>query len=349
MATDRHAATISPEEEALFLDVPIETPLFGHRKPTSLVGSVLYCILLAGYVVLAAASPWVFRPGQDFLSSALCSCSVALLIATGIFQQYLVYQVQKIRLQGYYVFSQKLKHLVRLPFATTAYATAAILLIMVWKPLISLLAISLLLRIIMLVEAVFAAFFMSVYMGYIHRYNSLDSQPDVLKSLNSPLQPSSSSEGLRYRDGGRLADQQMALLQYQQENLHLLCEEIIRLQECLSKYESCSDGTAPQVDLAHLLAARDQELRTLSAEMNQLKSELTLARSLIAERDSELQRVRTTNNQYVEENERLRAILAEWSNRAAKLERAFEAERISNLELQKKLSTSRYQRSTKQT
>ena len=68
--------------------------------------------------------------------------------------------------------------------------------------------------------------------------------------------------------------------------------------------------------------------------------------------------------QYVEENERLRAILGEWSTRAAKvlhivlvcfiiifndinvmtmlkLERAVEVERMSNLELQKKISTFR--------
>ncbi|KAH9804638.1 protein FIP1 [Citrus sinensis] len=133
--------------------------------------------------------------------------------------------------------------------------------------------------------------------GYVHQYNSLNSQPDVMKSLYSPLQPSSSLEGLRYHDGGRLSDEQMALLQYQRENLHFLSEEILRLQECLSKYEQSDDGSTPQVDLAHLLAARDQELRTLSAEMNQLQSELRLARSLIAEREAEVLRVRNTNNQ----------------------------------------------------
>lgn len=117
--------------------------------------------------------------------------------------------------------------------------------------------------------------------------------------------------------------------------------QILRLQECLSKYERTSSGSTPQVDLAHLLAARDQELRALSAEMNQVQSELSLARSLIAERDSEIQHVRTTNNQYVEENERLRAILGEWSARAAKLERALEVERMTNSELQKKMSTLR--------
>ncbi|XP_075673472.1 protein FIP1-like isoform X2 [Castanea sativa] len=213
------------------------------------------------------------------------------------------------------------------------------LLIMVWKPYINFLSISTILRIIMVIEAICAGSFMSVYIGYVHQYNSLNSQPDVLKSLYSPLQPSSSLEGLRYHESGRLSDEQMALLQYQRENLHYLSEEILRLQECLSKYERSNDGSTPQVDLAHMLAARDQELRTLTAEGNQLQSELRLARSLIAERDSEIQSVRATNNQYVEENERLRAILGEWSARAAKLERALEVERMSNLELQKKVST----------
>ncbi|KAG7023699.1 Transmembrane protein [Cucurbita argyrosperma subsp. argyrosperma] len=262
-----------------------------------------------------------------------------LFIISGIFQQYLVYQVQKIRLQGYYSFSQKLKHIVRLPFAVTAYGTAALLLVMVWEPQISALSIPIILRMIMLIEAVCAGSFMIIYISYVQKYNSLNSQPDVLKSLYSPLQQSSSLEDLRYHDVGRLSDQQMALLQYQRENLHFLNEEILRLQECLSKYERSSDGSTPQVDLAHMLAARDQELRTLSAEMNQVTSELRLARSVIAERDTEIQKLLTTNKQYVEENERLRAILGEWSTRAAKLERALEAERISNLELQKRIST----------
>ncbi|KAF7149320.1 hypothetical protein RHSIM_Rhsim03G0227400 [Rhododendron simsii] len=366
MATERHASTHVPpaEENALFLDILHESPLFGHRKPTS----------IAGYAILAAAAPWIFHSIQSLLSPLLCSCGVILLIVTD--------DDSNSRNMGYYVFSQKLKHIVRLPFATTAYGglTFVLMLDCTYKnccnaachgveapyqypfhlrpaqdenvsslsDIAAFMAsqIEFTLRIIMLIEVVCAGFFMSAYIGYIYQYNSLDSQPDVLKSLYSPLQPSSSLEGLRYHDGGRLADQQMALLQYQRENLHFLSEEILRLQESLSKYERSNDGNTPQVywlwlqvDLAHLLAARDQELRTVSAEMNQLQSELRLARSLIAERDSEIQHVRTTNNQYVEENERLRAILGEWSTRAAKLERALEAERMSNLELQKKVLT----------
>ncbi|KAH9804635.1 protein FIP1 [Citrus sinensis] len=257
MSTERHASSstsASPEENAMFLDILHEAPLLGHRKSHSIFGSVVYCFVLAGYAILAAGTTWIFHPIHYLIPPLLCSCDVILLALTGIFQQYFVYQVQKIRLQGYYSFSQKLKHIVRLPFAITAY-------------------------------------------GYVHQYNSLNSQPDVMKSLYSPLQPSSSLEGLRYHDGGRLSDEQMALLQYQRENLHFLSEEILRLQECLSKYEQSDDGSTPQVDLAHLLAARDQELRTLSAEMNQLQSELRLARSLIAEREAEVLRVRNTNNQ----------------------------------------------------
>lgn len=352
MSNERHASSnpTSPQEnDAMFLDILHEAPLFGHRKPRSIVGGVFYCFILAGCAILAAAAPWIFQPLGHLVLPLLCSCDVVLLIVTGIFQQYHVYQVQKIRLQGYYSFSQKLKHIVRLPFAITAYGTAGMILVMVWEPYIRILSTSTILRIIMLVEAVCSGFFMSVYIGYIYQYNSLDSQPDVLKSLYSPLQASSPLEDLRYHDGGRLSDQQMALLQYQRENLHFLSEEILRLQECFSKYEGSNDGSTPQVDLAHLLAARDQELRTVSAEMNQLQSELRLARSLIADTEAEVQCVRTTNSQYVEENERLRAILGEWSTRAAKLERALEVERMSNLELQKKISTFRNQTCTSST
>ncbi|XP_043722832.1 protein FIP1-like isoform X2 [Telopea speciosissima] len=358
MSHDRHASstTITPEESSLFVDILHEAPLYGHRKPTRILGSILYCILLSGYAIVAIAAPWIFLPIRRLIPPLLCSCNAVLLIITGIFQQYLVYQVQKVRLQGYYVFSQKLKHIIRLPFATVSYGTAAMLLVMVWEPHISILSPSVVLRIIMFVEVICAGSFISIYIGNVHQYNSLNSQPDVLKSLYSALQPSSSLEELRYHDGGRLSDQQMALLQYQRENLHYLSEEILRLQECLIKYERSDDGSTPQVDLVHLLAARDQELRALSAEMNQLQSELRLARNLIAERDSEIQRIRTTNNQYVEENERLRAILGEWSARAAKmvkliylymngskLERALETEKMSNLELQQKISKLRNQ------
>ncbi|KAE9609926.1 putative TMEM192 family protein [Lupinus albus] len=232
MAAQRYVSpsSMSSEENALFLDILHEAPLFAHRKAARVVGSILYCVVLAGYATLAIGAPWIFRPLQRIISPVLCSCAVLLLLLTGIFQQYLVYQVQKIRLQGYYSFSQKLKYIVRIPFSITAYGTAAMLLVIVWKPYTSFISISAILRIIMVVEAVCAGSFMCVYIGklalflvgwigiedlklvqsvscvwywknssYIHQYNSLNSHPDVLKSLYSPLQPSSSLEGLRQR------------------------------------------------------------------------------------------------------------------------------------------------------
>ncbi|KAI3907306.1 hypothetical protein MKW98_010656 [Papaver atlanticum] len=156
--------------------------------------------------------------------------------------------------------------------------------------------------------------------AYVHQYNCLNSQPDVLKSLYSALQPASPLEELRYHDGGRLSDQQMALLQYQRKNIHYLSEEILRLQECLSKYERSDDRSIPQVDLSHLLAARDQKLRELSAEMNQVQSELRLARNLIAKKDLEVQRIYTTNSQDILKTtwETEKAVLEQLKNESEK-------------------------------
>uniref|UniRef100_N1R031 Protein FIP1 n=1 Tax=Aegilops tauschii TaxID=37682 RepID=N1R031_AEGTA len=319
-----------------FIDLLHEAPLSGHREPRSIVSGTLYCILLVGYAAVCVSAPWIFLRVPGMIPPLLCSSNVILLLLTvmsldviyllnvhakfnaGIFQQYWVHQVRKVRLQGYYDFSQKLKHIARLPFATIAYGTALMLLLIIWQPFVHILSISLLLRIAIVVEATFAGCFMSLYIWYIHKYNSLDGRPDILQSLYSALQPSTTTlEDRRYYDG-RLSDQQMALLQYQRENIHYLSEEVLRLQECLSKYQRTDVGNTPQVDLVHLLASRDQELRALSAEMNQVHSELQLARGLIDEKDSEIQRIRLSNSQYVEENDRLRAILGEWSSRAAK-------------------------------
>ncbi|MED6208048.1 cleavage polyadenylation factor subunit fip1, partial [Stylosanthes scabra] len=167
MATDRYASppATSTEENAMFLDILHEAPLFAHRKPARVFGSVFYCVLLASYATLAIGTQWIFLPKQELLSPVLCSCDVLLLLLTGIFQQYLVYQVQKIRLQGYYSFSQKLKFIIRIPFSITAYGTAAMLLVIVWKPYTGFLSIPAILRIIMVAEAVCAGCFMSLYIG----------------------------------------------------------------------------------------------------------------------------------------------------------------------------------------
>ncbi|EFJ17394.1 hypothetical protein SELMODRAFT_114771, partial [Selaginella moellendorffii] len=195
-------------------------------------------------------------------------------------------------------------------------------------------------RFILLMEILWAAALMGLYIWAVRTHHISDIQPDAMHLLYSALQAPTSLGDLRffiwYIDGGSLTDQQATLLRYQQENLCFLSEEVLRLQEMLSKYEcSQEDGTTPQVDVAHLLGAREQELRAVTAEVHQLQGEIRMARSFIAEKDSDIQRVKTLNDKYVEENERLRAMLDEWSARTAKLELALEAERLSNAELQK--------------
>ncbi|AQK75413.1 hypothetical protein ZEAMMB73_Zm00001d018275 [Zea mays] len=224
-AASAHPAAPTSEEDALFIDLLHEAPLSGHREPRSIVGGTLYCILLVGFAAVAISAPWIFLFAPDMISPLLCSSNAILLVLTGIFQQYWVHQVRKVRLQGYYDFSQKLKRIARLPFATIACGTALMLLIMVWQPLLQILSVSLLLRIAIVVEVTCAGCFMGLYLWHIHKYNSLNGQPDILRSLYSALQPSNTLEDRRYHDA-RLSDQQMALLQYQRENIHYLSEEV---------------------------------------------------------------------------------------------------------------------------
>ncbi|KAL2945107.1 Protein FIP1 [Bienertia sinuspersici] len=112
MPNARNSASPTTAEENLFLDILNDAPLAAHRKPTRIYGS---------YAIVGIGAPWIFKPLEAWISPLLCSCNVILLLITGIFQQYLVYQVKKIRLQGYYKLSQRLKHIVRLPYATISY------------------------------------------------------------------------------------------------------------------------------------------------------------------------------------------------------------------------------------
>ncbi|GLJ11859.1 hypothetical protein SUGI_0178670 [Cryptomeria japonica] len=329
-----------PDNTDMFIDSLREVPLFGHRQPASIFGGLLYCIFLGACAIVVALASWIFSSMTSSLPALLSSGNVFLLIVTSVLQHYLVYQVKKERMQGFYIFSQKLKPIVHLPFSAVSYGIAISLLIIVWHRFLRIegLSVSTMLRIVIFAEIIWAGGAVALYIWCLYRHNSLDMQPDVTRSLYSSLQPSNSVEELRYGEAGRLAEQQTALLQYQRENLHYLSEEILRLQECLSKYERTDNGNTLQVDVVHLLAAREQELRALSAERDQLHSELHLARSLIEERDSEIQQTRMINDQYVLENDRLRDIIREWSTNAAKLERALEEEQLSNAELHKKIS-----------
>ncbi|KAH7300470.1 hypothetical protein KP509_24G063900 [Ceratopteris richardii] len=254
-------------------------------------------------------------------------------------QKHLSKQIKKERRQGFLKFSEHLKPLMHVPFVVLSFGTSVAFLIVVWSSELTGIGVSalLLVRLTFLLEILWAGAVIGLYLCRIRWHNVSNLQPDVIYSLHSVIQPPSFLGDTRYLDGGRLAEQQALLLRYQQENLQYLHEEVLRLQESLSKYERSQDG-APQVDLVHILAAREQEVRAMTAERDQLQSELRLARDLIAERESSVAQIQAINDRFVEENERLRSMLAEWSSRTAKLELALEAEQVSNAELNRRLA-----------
>ncbi|XLR23592.1 hypothetical protein S83_051492, partial [Arachis hypogaea] len=99
-STERYASlpATSAEENVMFLDILHEAPLFAHRKPARVFGSVFYCILLAssnlffvGYTTLAIGAEWIFCPKQEVISPVLCSCDVLLLLLIGFFLALLLF------------------------------------------------------------------------------------------------------------------------------------------------------------------------------------------------------------------------------------------------------------------
>ncbi|KAI5055592.1 hypothetical protein GOP47_0029572 [Adiantum capillus-veneris] len=326
-----------------FTDAALELPLLGRKQKASSIGASLYLTLLVLRAVVVIAAPWIFAAITPLYPAILCSCNVFLLGCTGLVQKHLSKQVKKERRQGFLKFAEHLKPLIHVPFIGLSYGTSVVLLILVWSNQLSKIGVPVLLlvRLALLLEILWTGAVIGLYLYWIRWHNMSNLQPDVIYSLHSVIQPPTLLGNMRYLDGGKLAEQQALLLRYQQENLRYLHEEVLRLQESLSKYERSQDG-APQVDVVHILAAREQELRAMTAERDQLQSELRLARGLIAEREANVIHIRATNDRFVEENERLRSMLGEWSSRTAKLEIALEAERVSNAELNKRLAILRH-------
>ncbi|KAG0557705.1 hypothetical protein M758_11G146400 [Ceratodon purpureus] len=334
--SDSFNVPVNPE---LFTNAALEFPsLSWHQKADTLWAS-LYCMLLAGYAVIVTLS-WIVKPFGISQAALFSVCNLILLLITGLLQRHLDAQLKKAQRQGYLKFSALLEWIVNQPFQIVAYGTSIVLLVVTWDGLQQRLGIPhlLLLRIVILLQLSWTGALVCAFILKVYGHNKSHCHPDAIDTLCSALRPSSGLEDIRYIDGGGLAEQQAALLHYQQDNLQYLSQEILRLQEILSKYEKSQDGSTPQVDLVHLLAAREQELRAITAERDQLQAEVRLARGLIAERDADILQVRSINDQYVEENDRVRAMLNEWSSRTAKLELALEAERRSNQELQKKIN-----------
>ena len=78
-------------------------------------------------------------------------------------------------------------------------------------------------------------------------------------------------------------------------------------------------------DLSRMVQAREQELRAVEAERDQLTGDLRAVRHRLADRDAELAQLQRSNHQHVDEAGRLRAMLEEWSSHSARLETRLEA------------------------
>ncbi|KAG6556167.1 hypothetical protein Mapa_002108 [Marchantia paleacea] len=320
-----------------FTDIVPALPVYKVKQKASTLGAWVYSILLAIYALLILASSLLrILPQDKLLLPITCSCNALFLAITGVLQRHLIAEQQKEQREGYLRFSKRLEWIIQLPFAVFAFGTAGLLLVVVWQPIESKQWVTslFLVRVLVLVEIVLTFILIGTYLRKVKRHHAVERHPDVMNSLYSALNPPASLHNARHNDGG-LAEQQAVLLHYQQDNLRYLSEEILRLQETLSKFDRSQDGSTPQVDVVHLLAAREQELRAVTAERDQLLAEIRLARTLISERDEDILRVRTINDQYIEENQRVRAMLDEWSSRTAKLEIALEAERLANADLHK--------------
>ncbi|CAM6013894.1 unnamed protein product [Sphagnum balticum] len=337
----RRASAGAPVNPDQFTDslVPPQLPQVGWWQKATTYGALLYCIFLGVYAVFVILSSWL--PVLTLIAQAplFALCNFFFLVFTGGLERHLKKQLNKEQEQGYLRFSSHLDWLVYQPFGIVAYGGGAALVVVAWDLQQEMAIPHLrLLQLVILIQITWAAALVGVYIWKVHQHNILHHQPDAMHSLYSPLQPPRSLAGIKYIDRGGLGEQQSIYIQSQQDNLQHLMKEYLRLWENLQKYKQSQDGsTTPQVDLVHLLASREQEIRAIAAERDFLQDEVRVARGVIWEKDSDMQSIRSVNDEHVEENERLRAELDEWSSRTAKLELALELEQRSSLELHKKL------------
>ncbi|KAH8945344.1 hypothetical protein BDL97_12G036800 [Sphagnum fallax] len=313
----------------------VELPLIGwHQMKTDTLGASLYCILLVTYAVMVIVSwlPVSIHLAEPALFSA---CNLILLVSTGLSQVQCTLGVDYLSaIQDCCLWHSSIVGCGSMgctpaEIGHPVFAIASML-VTLWLLVLGC-------RVFILVQILWTGFLVGIFIYKVHGHNTSNCEPDAVNTLYSALRPPSALDDISYVDRHGLAEQQAVLLQYQQDNLQHFRKEILHLQESLSKYERMQDGSTPQVDLVHMLAAREQELRAITAERDQLQVEVRLARGLISERDADILQVRAINDQYIEENDRVRAMLDEWSTRATKLELALESKQKANGELLKKI------------
>eukprot|EP00249_Psilotum_nudum_P007327 c20477_g1_i1 orf=48-716(+) len=183
-----------------FTDMTLELPFLGQRQKSTMVGTILFLILLVIHAVVVIISSWLFSSFAKLLPAILCSCNVALLVVTGILEKHLAKQVTKDRRQGFLNFSQQLKPFIYLPFKIVSSGTAGMLLVIAWCTEVRKLGLPVvtMLRLVSLVVIFWTGAILVLYLWRVHCHNLSQRHPDAIYSLYSAVQPPGSLDDLSW-------------------------------------------------------------------------------------------------------------------------------------------------------
>lgn len=343
---ERDPESLSLHQGLQFTDAPSGESISPLEK-ADVVFLLAYLALVLAYAAVVLVSVWLAAAREHALG-VVAGGNAVLLAASGAVEARLRRQIRGVvQRQGFLRLSAQLLAPAGVPFAVVAYGAAGALLLVQWQGEVEALVrvpAAAVLRGWALAEAAAAGACAAWYVRKLWRFNSLqagqEGQADAVQMLASVLR-AQELEDVKYtaaaEGGDRLAEAQATVVQYQQQNLVFLGREVVRLRERLAEYEraedAAGDGALRGADAAAVLAAREQELRAVTAERDQLQGEVRLARREICERNAEIAKASGRVESLLEESARLRAMLDEWSSHAAKVELALETERQANVEL----------------
>eukprot|EP00897_Mesotaenium_endlicherianum_P001332 jgi/Mesen1/1226/ME000129S00324 len=306
-----------------FTDLPAEIPYLGRvSRWHPLLGLALYALILLASVVLLVTSAtgllWLklVEPVQ-----ALVALDVLALVCSGALQCYLCTCLRGYLSRGYLSHSQHMQRLVPLPTCTASAFTALGLLLTLCPYPIRILALYIASMSEMLALGGIAFWILK------EERRAQRSLPDAHVLLTSALSQAEAGgyepDGYDYDNiGMRIGDAWLTSGGSLSVHASLL---VLQLQSRASARGSGGHlrgggGDEAWEDQAELLAAREQEVRALAGEREQLQLELQLARSHAAELQDSLQLLRDNTQKHMDENARLRLMLDEWSARSAQLE-----------------------------
>eukprot|EP00803_Ostreobium_quekettii_P001944 evm.model.scf_2381.3 EVM.evm.TU.scf_2381.3 scf_2381:22648-24275(+) len=334
----RRASLLSEYDAGLLLDryyVPI--PRDGFADEDEAVGDEaerfqpirttwiisLYSLLLLAYIVTVFVTCTFAHDlslDKTVVSAEVVAATahVPLLVLAGVMEGFIRLQHRRRQSLGYLQFYRETRRLLPIPFQTSAYSGAAMLLVVAWYrqaspgqvPKLAILMVA-------LVEATVMGVFDYVYISRVRKHNRTETLPDAQKYLESAV---TTANDTRRRVQDAVVEHQVEFIRYLQTQRNNLAGEVFRLRELLESGGKDGDAPLGRDDAEHLLAAGEQRQRALRAETDTLKRENESAWKLMAEKVEEIHRLKDLLEGQRKENVRLRATLEEWSRRNAKLE-----------------------------